>query len=148
MPARFGLVSVFIFFGFFQSFGQNHVRWEFRFDDSKSEIVLKGYIDEHWHLYSKQTPANSGPVPVEIILNKNKSFRLKGKPREITSPQKLYDQNFESTVYIFENIFESRIKVKPKKNRNVTFDGTITYMVCNDSQCLPPIDKNFKISIP
>lgn len=128
--------------------GQNHVQWTFEYDKNQQSLIFKGKIDKHWHLYSQRTPKYAGPVPVSINLEKNKNFKIKGKSVEISAPIELYDNNFESKVFIFENDFESHLKVRPKKNRSVTFEGVITYMVCNDSQCLPPIDKKFKIEFP
>ena len=108
---------------------------------------MTGIIDEHWHLYSKLTPKNAGPVPIQIDILKSKDFKVKSHFKEKTSPKKYYDSNFESEVFVFENKFEASSKIKRKRKRNVTFEGTITYMVCDETMCLPPIDKPFKIQL-
>jgi hypothetical protein len=48
-------------------------------------------------------------------------------------------------VYLFEQEYQASQNVKIK---NVTeLSGSIFYMVCDDTKCLPPIEVPFTISI-
>ena len=56
-----------------------------------------------------------------------------------------YDENFEATLKFFKNevIFSQEIEVI---NDNV-LHGTVNYMICNDSKCLPPVDQKIELKL-
>jgi thiol:disulfide interchange protein DsbD len=89
-----------------------------------SNIVITGTIDEGWHLYSQKTPANAGPIPVSISIAKQKGTKLIGKFEEKLEPHEIFDVNFDSQVYLFENTYLAEQKIKIKKNENSTFKTT------------------------
>ena len=93
---------------------QTPVSWEFSYDKLSSSILVKGIIDEGWHLYSQKTPANSGPIPVTINITKKKGLILIGKFQEKLEPHEIFDVNFDSKVYLFENSYLSYQKIKSK----------------------------------
>jgi hypothetical protein len=124
---------------------QNHVSWEFSYDKLNSSILVKGIIDEGWHLYSQKTPANSGPIPVTINITKKKGLKLIGKCEEKIEPHEIFDVNFDSKVYLFEHSYLASQKIKLKNTNQII--GNVQYMVCNDTQCLPPIEVPFTITI-
>ena len=124
---------------------QNHVSWEFSYDKLSSSILVKGIIDEGWHLYSQKTPANSGPIPVTINITKKKGLKLIGEFQEKLEPHEIFDVNFDSKVYLFENSYLSYQKIKSKNIYQL--NGSINYMVCDDTRCLPPIDVIFAIQL-
>jgi DsbC/DsbD-like thiol-disulfide interchange protein len=37
--------------------------------------------------------------------------------------------------------------VKVRGNAKTTLSGTVTFMVCNDHECLPPIDKPISVKL-
>ena len=124
---------------------QNHVSWEFSYDKLSSSILVKGIIDEGWHLYSQKTPANSGPIPVTINITKKKGLILIGKFQEKLEPHEIFDVNFDSKVYLFELSYLAYQKIKIKNTNQII--GNVQYMVCNDTQCLPPIEVPFTLII-
>ena len=124
---------------------QNHVSWEFSYDKLSSSILVKGIIDEGWHLYSQKIPANSGPIPVTVNINKKKGLKLIGKCEEKIEPHEIFDVNFESKVYLFENSYLSCQKIRLKNLYKL--NGSVNYMVCDKSRCLPPIEVPFTIII-
>jgi thiol:disulfide interchange protein DsbD len=131
---------------------QNHVSWEFSYDKLSSSILVIGIIDEGWHLYSQKTPANSGPIPVTINITKKKDLKLIGKFQEKLEPHEIFDVNFDSKVYLFENKYlaEQKIKIKIKKTKTQhlkQLNGSVLYMVCDDTRCMPPIEVPFTITI-
>ena len=93
---------------------QNHVNWSFTYDNMNSIILITGTIDEGWHLYSQKTPANSGPIPVTVKINKKKGLKLIGKCEEKLVPQEIFDVNFDSKVYLFENSYLASQIIKLK----------------------------------
>ena len=138
-----------LFFFFLQCtsllIAQNHVTWSFTYDKLSSSILVKGIIDEGWHLYSQKTPANSGPIPVIINITKKKGLKLIGKFQEKLEPHEIFDVNFDSKVYLFEHSYLAYQKIKIKNTNQII--GNVQYMVCNDTQCLPPIEVPFTLII-
>jgi len=126
-------------------FGQNHVTWELGFDHERSIIQVKGEIEEGWHLYSSMTPIEAGPIPVEIETKKSKGFRAKDQFVEKYDAVKYFDVNFDSDVFIFEQNYLAEQNIKLKKNCSANI--TVTYMVCNEEMCLPPIDEVLSIKL-
>ena len=134
---RFTLVFFFLQFTSLL-FAQNHVTWSFTYDYMNSNIVITGTIDEGWHLYSQKTPANSGPIPVTVNINKKNGLKLIGKCEEKIEPHEIFDVNFDSKVYLFEHSYLASQKIKLKNTNQII--GNVQYMVCNDTQCLPTIE--------
>jgi hypothetical protein len=108
-----------------------------------SKVLAYGRIDSTWHVYSSKTKKNKGPFPVRFSFEKNNDAIQKGKPHEDGIPVSLKDPNFHVQVYQFENIYIAEIPFKLKKE--TVIKGVVSYMVCNDRQCFPPIDVPFSV---
>lgn len=106
------------------------------------EVHVKAMIEPKWHIYSVNNP-DGGAQATEIKINDGKtvgSVKEKGKMKtEFEKEFKVNQKYFESSVD-----FVQLIKLKPG-NKKIT--GTINYMVCNDRQCLPPKEVEFKIKM-
>ena len=106
------------------------------------EVHVKAVIDPKWHIYSVNNP-DGGAQATEIKFNDGKvvgSVKEKGKLK--TTFEKEFGVNqkyFESSVDFIQTV-----KLKPG-NKKIT--GTVNYMVCNDRQCLPPKEVEFKIKM-
>ena len=150
MLKYFALLHCLFYIGFSQLTAQNHLTWNFSYDKSSKKIIIKGTIDKGWHLYSQKTPANAGPIPVSISIAKQKGIKLIGKCEEKLEPHEIFDVNFDSQVYLFENKYlaEQKIKIKKTKTQHLKqLNGSVLYMVCDDSRCMPPIEVPFTITI-
>ena len=150
MLKYFVLLLCLFYFGFSQLTAQNHLTWNFSYDKSSEKIIIKGTIDKGWHLYSQKTPANAGPIPVSISIDKQKGIKLIGKCEEKLEPHDIFDVNFDSQVYLFENTYlaEQKIKLKKAKNQHLKqLKGSVLYMVCDETKCLPPIEVPFTIQL-
>ena len=150
MLKYFALLHCLFYIGFSQLTAQNHLSWEFSYDKLNASIVIKGTIDNGWHLYSQKTPANAGPIPVSISIDKQKGTKLIGKCEEKLEPHEIFDVNFDSQVYLFENTYlaEQKIKIKKTKTQHLKqLNGSVLYMVCDDTRCMPPIEVPFTITI-
>lgn len=127
-------------------FSQEKVKWSIQAlpePNNLTNIKIRAEIETGWHIYSIQTPENSGPIPISVVINKNRSLKIKGGFIEKSIAINKFDANFDSDVFIFEDKFLGELKVKVKKDTELT--TVVTYMVCNEVMCLPPID--FKLSI-
>jgi thiol:disulfide interchange protein DsbD len=107
-------------------------------------IQIELVIPKGWHIYSMDSNPNIGPIPTEITFEKNESIQFIGRPIE-PKPIKKYDKNFQGDLLFFDNqvVFTQKVKIK----ESTELKGSITYMMCNDSKCLPPIDKDFIINL-
>lgn len=126
-------------------FAQDKVVWSTVFNSKSTELVFTAKIADGWHLYSQFIQKDVGPVPTQFTFATEDSLALVGKIAESKSIQE-YDENFEAELSFF--IKEATFKQKIKKGSKGDFSGYITYMVCNDVTCLPPVDKDFRIVIP
>ena len=145
MLKYFLILNCLFYLGINQIHAQNHVTWNFSYDKSSEKIIIIGTIDKGWHLYSQKTPANSGPIPVTVNINKKNGLKLIGKCEEKIEPHEIFDVNFDSKVYLFEHSYLASQKIKLKNTNQII--GNVQYMVCNDTQCLPPIEVPFEIII-
>ena len=135
----------FLILGVTTSYAQNKVKWSLDFDHKRQVVKLKGEIEPRWHLYSSQTPIDAGPIPVSAKAKKTKGIKIKGGFVEKFEPLKIFDANFDSDVYIFEQNYLAEQQIKLKKDTFLHI--TVTYMICNDERCLPPVDEVLSIKL-
>ncbi|MEN8957969.1 MAG: protein-disulfide reductase DsbD domain-containing protein, partial [Flavobacteriales bacterium] len=134
----------------FAGFSQLHdpVDWssEVIQDGKEATLVIKGTIDQGWHVYSQVLESDDGPIATEVTFKENPNFELVGKVTE-SKTYKEYDPNFEMNLTFFkkEVVFKQKIKLKS----DVSFDatGNVYFMVCNESMCLPPSDEEFTFAL-
>lgn len=125
-------------------FSQKKVEWIFQYNSSIKAIEMKADLADGWHLYSQHIANDIGPVPTTFTFDTNSGVKLIGKVDE-PKPVQEYDENFEALLDYFEHdvIFSQRVSFK----KNTTISGTVTYMACNATQCLPPVDERFTIEL-
>lgn len=124
---------------------QEKVKWTVSYSKEKNSVELTAAIADGWHLYSQFINNDIGPVPTAFTFDENKTVTFTGKVTEPT-PIREYDENFEANLDFFKSnvVFEQKLG----KNSKGKITGTITYMVCNDVMCLPPVDVPFEVTIP
>ena len=116
----------------------NPVKWSF---DSKQisgdeyQLLFKAEIEEHWHIYSNTLSGDEGPLPTEFTFEKSNDFELIGGIVE-PKPIKEFDKNFQMELLFFDD--EVTFTQNVKLNNSTTVKGELTFMVCDDSKCLPP----------
>ena len=106
------------------------------------EVHIKTLLEPKWHIYSIKNP-DGGAEPTVIRVTDGKAI---GAPKEIGKLKSVYDKEFQVNQKYFENSvdFVQMIKLNPGSKK---IGGNIVYMVCNDKQCLPPKDVEFKIKL-
>ncbi len=103
-------------------------------------------LSDDWHIYSATTPPG-GPYPTEIALS-GAGFRQVGaviQPMPIVE----YDPNFDMNVeYYHPRVrFGLRAEVGEGMEGERVLSGEVTYMLCNETQCLPPNTYAFEIPV-
>ncbi len=109
------------------------------------DIVLTASIQKPWHIYSQNT--GKGPIPTQFTFKPNPLITVEGKVKEVGKLEKVYDPNFKSEVLFYSNSVQFVQPIKLKAKAKTAIVATITYMVCNDEQCLPPTKKTFSITV-
>lgn len=124
------------------------VKWNFsskKISDSEAEITLKASIDKGWHVYS-QNIANDGPVPTSFNFEKSNNYSLIGKVTEGKAIEE-QDVNFGMLLKFFEHEAIFKQKVKLLSNKAFTIKGSLEYMCCDNTKCLPPETVEFEVKL-
>ncbi len=127
----------------------NPVKWTTsvkKISATEYDLIINAAIETNWHLYSQNVPED-GPIPTSFIFETSKDFQLVGKTLEEVG-HTVNDPVFNMKIKYFDTnaIFKQRIKVLNKNA--ITILGEVEFMVCDDSNCLPPTFVDLKFSIP
>jgi hypothetical protein len=124
------------------------VTWEFKakkIDSEHYELSLTAVIQGKWHIYSQFTP-EGGPVPTQIVFSKNPLIVLNGAAKEVGKLHEKYEEVFGINVKYYDGLVVFKQLITLKKKVKTKISGTVEYMVCDDTQCLPPKKEAFTIS--
>lgn len=109
---------------------------------ANAKIVFTGKINSGWHVYSTNL-GNDGPISATFNINKLEGAELVGKLQPQGREIKQYDKLFGMSLRYFEGsvTFVQNIRfVKPTYH----IDVYLEYGACNDENCMPPTDVDFK----
>jgi thiol:disulfide interchange protein DsbD len=126
----------------------NPVKWTHtavKIADKIYELHLTASIDGNWHMYAQD--AGEGPEPTTINFTPNPLVSFDGKVKEVGKLEKLYEKYFKSVSKYYETKVDFVQKIKVKSSIATVVKGKITYVVCNDRQCLPPKEVPFSINV-
>ena len=87
------------------------------------------------------------PNQPHLLLQQIPLISFDGKVKEIGKMEKSYDKNFNSVLKYYAKKVDFVQKIKVKTAIATAVKGTVTFMVCNDRQCLPPRDVPFTINV-
>ncbi len=124
------------------------VKWEFSSAKNGADeavLIFTAHIDSNWHLYS-QFVGEGGAIPTKFTIPKSKDYDLLGPVKE-GKAVKIHDKNFGIDLLYFENkaVFKQRIKIHSSKPFEIK--GSVEFMVCDDSRCLPPDGVDFTLQL-
>lgn len=132
-------------------FGQmyNPVKWSTSVEQiSDKEYVIKAQavIQSGWHLYG-QYIEEGGPSRTAFTFKNAKNFELIGKTTE-EKGHEVVDKIFDMKIKYFEGkaLFTQKIKFTSGDISNIA--GEVEFMVCDDSNCLPPTSEELIFKIP
>lgn len=133
-------------------FGQiyNPVKWRTSVEKiAKSEYLLKAEakIEPGWHLYGQYIEPG-GPSPTTFTFkNEKKNFELIGKTTEGIGHEE-EDLIFKMRVKSFEDKALFTQKIKFNSENRASISAEVEFMVCNESNCLPPSLEELSFEIP
>ena len=114
-------------------------------NDSIYKLSFTAKLEKGWHLYA-QDIGDEGPIPTTFTFaNAGKAYELIGETSEPNVPT-IFDEVFAMEIKYFEEeaTFYQTIKVLDK---DAVIEVEVEFMVCNDSQCLPPDVVPFQFSV-
>lgn len=143
------VLILFLILGAFNIYSQvlNPVKWTYsvNINDKEAELIYKAIIEDKWHLYSAYV-GEGGPLPTVFNYEKTNKFELSGKIIETPKPEKIYDEMFAMDVLFYSHKATFTQKIKLLTDKSFKIKGTIEYMCCDDSKCIPlEADFEFKI---
>ncbi len=132
------------------AFGQkNPVSWNYEVKKKSAgvyDIIITASIEDPWHLYSQNT-GKGGPIPTSIKFKPNPLVTKNGMVKEMGKLEKTFDKNFNTNVLYYSDKVEFIQTVSVKGGLKTNISGILEYMVCDDSQCLPPVKKSFDLKL-
>lgn len=125
----------------------NPVTWTFEAENKGEQLYAvhaSATVEEGWYVYS-QFLDDAGPVPTELSFDQE-DVTPQGKALETGKKVSGYDEIFGMDIVKFkeEATFTQEVQVAASV-KQVT--GGVTFMVCNDEQCLPPRREAFFINL-
>ena len=114
--------------------------------DKTYEIHCMVDVNAPWHTYSQFTP-EGGPVPTKFVFAKNPLFIEAGSVKENGKMITRHEDVFGVDVKYFEGRVDFVQVIKIKSAAKTNCMGTVTFMVCNDQQCLPPVTQKFTVAL-
>ena len=123
------------------------VKWDFsqkKISQNELELRFTAIIDDGWYIYSQFT--EEGPVATEFTFEQSSFYSLKGNVVE-DDPIIEFDPNFDAVLTYFkqEATFSQTINIA--SNEPFILKGNVYFMVCDQSQCLPPEEVEFTFNI-
>ena len=124
------------------------VTWSFRSEktaEKSYDIVMTAAIEDKWHLYAMDLP-EGGPIATSFTFETPTGYTLDGKPVAVNPPVVKFDNSFGMDIGMHSGTTEFRQKITVNE-LPVTVSGFVTFMSCDDTQCLPPRDVEFSVGI-
>ncbi len=124
----------------------NPVNWDKSIkmiSDTSGEVVFTATIDNGWHMYGLELPAESGIQATTVVWDLLEGVKLVG---ELT-PSRPAHEAFDAVMDMKLSWWEKDITLTQKFD--ITGDsykivGNIKYMVCNDKTCQAPTKEAFE----
>jgi DsbC/DsbD-like thiol-disulfide interchange protein len=126
---------------------QSVVDWNFfvtKVAGKKFQIHLKAKLQDSWHIYAQNTPVG-GPLPTSVTFLHNPLIIFKGKPKEEGELQMYHEAAFGVDVYAYRDSVDFVQIVTLRNNIKTNISGYIKFMVCTNSECLPPATVKFNL---
>mgnify|MGYP002399856204 CR=1 FL=1 len=128
---------------------KNPVKWDMSYNQISAQefdLVFTATIGSGWYVYS-QFIEEGGPIPTSFNFEKGDHYQLVGKAKESSTHKKEgHDPIFDMKVvkYAQKVSFTQRVKAS---DLSKPIAGYLTFMTCDDEQCLPPTDIDFSFAL-
>ncbi len=130
-------------------YGQNEIKWAIsaqQIDKEDITLIIEAEIENGWHLYSQFLEGAEGPIPTSFLYKENESITIIGKTKEFGA-ETHFDDVWEAEITFFNKKARFEQKLHLSNPKDSIFEGEIEFMLCNETQCLPPDIYPFKINL-
>ncbi len=131
-----------------QSGSAKQVKWTFtskKIAENTYELKMTANIQGNYHMYAQQVGAE-GPIPTLFTFSPNPLITFDGKVKEQGKMIKKYESAWPGTVNYYEKKVDFVQVIKLKGKVKTSLSGKVEFIVCNDQECLPPSEVEFKIA--
>lgn len=149
MKSTFTLLAIVLIATIASAQSAKQVKWTFtakKIADKTYEIHMSANLNGNWHIYAQNVGVD-GPVPTSFTFTKNPLLVIDGKPKEIGKVIRKKEEVWGGVVNYYEKNVNFVQVVKLKGNIKTNISGKIEFMVCDDSQCLPPSEVEFNVNV-
>ena len=131
------------------SWAEDPVTWSVKSNklgNQEYEVTITANLESGWHLYSQFLKSDEGPLSTYITYNLNGVFETIGLTKEVNIENK-YDPVWDMEISFFSHIAVFKQKIKSLNPDSLVFTGNVNYMICDETQCLPPDDYSFTVDL-
>jgi Disulphide bond corrector protein DsbC len=142
----FALLTAFTIYA--QSGSAKQVKWTYssiKIADNTYEIRMTANIQGNYHLYA-QNAGTEGPIPTSFRFSPNPLITFNGNVKESGKLIKKYESAWPGNVNYYEKKVEFVQVIKLKAKAKTNLSGKVEFVVCNESECLPPSEVEFKVA--
>ncbi len=123
---------------------QKNATWVIEYNKADSSVIIKSKIAKGWHIYSQHIDPLAGPIPTSFL------FVLIGDVQRVggvLEPEPIvhYDEAFGAELMYFEDEVEFKQKIILTSQASLSVE--VSYMMCNDTMCLPPTNEKLTIDL-
>lgn len=111
-------------------------------------ITAKAIIGQGWHMYGTTLP-EGGPIATKFDFSKSTGVKFIGEMTPSVKPTEKMDAIFGLKLNWWgDNVtFTRKFKLTTTADK-ASINWSVTYMACNDNNCMPPKTENFTSKIP
>jgi len=127
---------------------KNPIKWSttvVKISKYEVELIAIAIIDNDWHIYSQNVPEN-GPMPTIFVFRENNNYLKTGNTNEDIGVT-IDDPIFGMRIKYFEQKAEFTQRIKLKSQDAFKINAVVEFMICNNTQCLPPTQVNLLFEI-
>lgn len=108
-------------------------------------VTLRPLCDEGWHIYGTEE-VKGGPVPTSFSFDGSQGVEFAGGVKPSAAPVRKFQEMFGAELTYWEGAvsFTRRFKVTDAAKAKIA--GSVKYMGCNDTQCMPPQTHQFTVT--
>lgn len=130
--------------GYAQANDNGPVKWKTsvkKVAENEYELTATADIDENWNLYGNKTDDSS--VATTFYFDTNKEYKKEGDVKE-----KGKENAYKGKIKVFKTKASFTQKIKVTSNvKNIKVTGTVEYMACSKSTCLPPKESTLAFNV-
>lgn len=122
------------------------VTWtaDFTAEADSATLTLTATIDDGWHLYATELPAEltDGPDPTSVSFSTLSGLEAVGGLVPSEAPIKVFDAIYESDLLYWEKTI-TLVQRFAVTDPNYSIAGSVDFMACNEQNCIPPSSFEF-----